>query len=241
MVIANLIKDKLASVQCGVVLSIADFCVEPQYQQALVMSLCRLVKQGELRKISKGKYYKPKKSIFGTLTPNAEETVKDFLQKDNQTIGYITGTAAFAQMGLTTQISSAILIGTNKYRGKLSRGENTISFLLQPNPIRDEDISLLRILDAIRLFKEIPASSPDEVIRQIMVLVSKLSKLEQERLVELAIKYPPFVKAIMGAIMEQVGVVTLSYRLRYSLNGVTYYKLPISDNVLPNKKNWRIL
>lgn len=91
------------------------------------------------------------------------------------------------------------------------------------------------------MFKEIPAASPDDVIKQIIVIVSALTQCEKERLTDLSIKYPPFVKAVMGAIMEKLGMVTLSERLRFSLNGVTYYKLPISESVLSNKKNWRIL
>ena len=43
---------------------------------------------------------------------------------------YITGTAAFASMGLTTQISSSILVGTNKYRRPITRNGVKISFLL---------------------------------------------------------------------------------------------------------------
>ena len=60
MVIASLIKEKLSSTPAGVVLTTRDFGVEMRYQPALAKALNRLVHQGELQKIAKGKYYIPK-------------------------------------------------------------------------------------------------------------------------------------------------------------------------------------
>ena len=121
MVIASLIKEKLSLTPAGVVLTTRDFGVEMRYQPALAKALNRLVHQGELQKIAKGKYYIPKKTIFGNLKPADSELVKDFLEQNGKIVGYITGTAAFASLGLTTQISSAILVGTNKYRRPITR------------------------------------------------------------------------------------------------------------------------
>jgi predicted transcriptional regulator of viral defense system len=81
-----------------------DFNVKSQYKVAIVRLLSRLVAKGELEKISKGRYYKPRKTMFGTLKPAPPGIAKDFLEKESLLIGYITGTAAFAMMGLTTQI-----------------------------------------------------------------------------------------------------------------------------------------
>ena len=61
MVIARRIKEKLSSTPAGVVLTIKDFGVEMRHQPALAKALSRLVLQGELQKIAKGKYYVPKK------------------------------------------------------------------------------------------------------------------------------------------------------------------------------------
>lgn len=239
MLIADQIKERLKSVPDGVVLTLKDFNVAPQYEIALVKSLSRLVAKGELEKISKGRYYKPRKTMFGTLKPAPSEIAKDFLEKEGQLIGYITGTAAFAMMGLTTQITSSIMIGSNKYRRPLKRREYNISFLLQPNQINEKNIPLLRILDAIRLIRKIPAVTPNECIIRLAQLITSLSKKDQEELCALAELYTPYVRALLGAIMEMNNMDT--YNLKTSLSGVTKYKLPISDGVLPTKQNWNIL
>jgi len=239
MIIGDEIKKKISATPDGLILTIGDFNVDMQYQNALVKTLNRLVAQGTLERLSKGKYYKPRKTIFGTLKPVPEEITKDFLEKNGKLIGYITGVSAFASMGFTTQITSSIMIGTNRYRRPLSRGEYNISFLLQHNPITKENIPLLRILDAIRLIRDIPANSPDSVVTQLGSLAKAFDKSEQKELMLLAENYTSYVRALLGAIMEYNGI-DAEY-LRKGLNGTTYYKLPISEQALPNKQNWNIL
>ena len=142
-------------------------------------------------------------------------------------------------MGLTTQISSSILIGTNKYRRPITRNGVKVSFLLQENTITSSNIPLLRILDALRLIKEIPATSPDECLTNILKAINALPDARKKELAELSLAYTPYVKALLGAIFENLGLDTEI--ISRTLNGVTSYKLPISDKVLSNKRNWNII
>ncbi len=239
MIITRQIKKKLSSTPAGVVLTTKDFGVGMRYQPALSKALSRLVFQGELQKVAKGRYYIPKNTIFGKLKPSDSELVKEFLERDGKTVGYITGTAAFASIGLTTQISSSILIGTNKYRRPITRGGLKISFLLQENVITQSNIPLLRILDAMRLIKKIPASSPDESVKKVCSTIKALPDDKKKKLAKLALTYTPYVRALLGAIYENMGYDTGV--ISRSLNGLTSYKLSVSDKVLSNKRNWNIL
>ena len=74
MVIGNEVKKKIADTPDGIILTIGDFNVPMQYQGALVKALNRLTNQGTLQRLSKGKYYKPRKTIFGTLKPVPEKS-----------------------------------------------------------------------------------------------------------------------------------------------------------------------
>lgn len=239
MNIAEKIKKTLAKTDDGVVLTPSDFDIPISQQPSLIVSLNRLVAKGTLKRLSRGKYYKPKDSIFGVLPPDTYQKVKEFIVKDAQVIGYITGTNAFAKFGLTTQISGEITIGTNTYRRPRSRGMDKISFVLQPNPIREEEIDLYVILDALRFINEIPATTPSEVVEILIKVIRRLPKLQQKRLQELAMPYTPFVRALLGAIYERLSLPIKA--LKASLNGTTYYKLHIDNDVLPTKSNWRIL
>ncbi len=238
MVIGEQIKQIIASFPDGVVFTISDFGFDPGNDSALAKALSRMAASGELCKVSKGKYYKPKETLLGKMKPAGIEIVKDFLEKDGQIIGYITGPQAFAEMGLTSQISSAIMIGSGKYRRPLQRGEYRITFLKQDNPITNDNIGLLRILDAIKLIREIPAVSPDAACKAIISLIRSLPPQSTVELEKLSLAYTSYVRALLGAILEYIGRPTTT--VRKSLNGVTSYKLPVSESVLPNKSNWNI-
>lgn len=239
MVITRQIKETLEAMPQGRVFSISDFSIPREYQPALVKALSRMVADGDIRKVAKGKYYKPRQTMFGVLKPSVMEVVKDLLERNGKPVGYITGTAAFAQMGLTTQITSAITIGTNKYRRPLNRDGYSVSFLVQPNEITEENIPLLRILDALRLLRDIPAVSPDDCVRGVCRLVAALSVSERGELASLSRAYTPYVRALLGAVLECIG--SESFGLRETLNGVTSYKLPVSAQALPTKSAWNIV
>ena len=239
MTLAKQIRDRVLQLKEGTVVTLADFELPMEQQPALNVTLNRLVAEGVLRRLSKGKFYRERVSMFGPLPPSETEVVKDFLTRNGQTVGYITGTQAFAEMGLTTQISSKLLVGTNKYRRAVRRGQYTVSFLLQPNPIKDDEIGMYRILDALRLVREIPAVTPDEAVKFLMELIGWMKEEERKRLVALAQAYTPYVRALLGAMLEQKGLPT--YDLKRRLNGVTSYKIPVTESVLPNKKEWRIV
>lgn len=238
MIIGEQIKRKIDSFPAGVVFTISDFDFDPSNDPALAKALSRMAASGKLCKVSKGKYYKPQETILGKIKPSTSEIVKDFLEKDGEIIGYITGPQVFATMGLTSQISSAIMIGSNKYRRPLRRGEYKISFLKQDNLISKDNIEFLRILDAIKLIREIPAASPDAACKAIISLIQSLSPQSTGELERLSLSYTGYVRALLGAMLEYIGRPTAI--VRKSLNGVTSYKLPISEAILPNKSSWKI-
>ena len=153
---------KIKGIGAGVIFGYADLDLPTEVQSAALMTISRMVADGTLRKVGKGKFYKPVVSRLGEMPPMIEQLTKDLIFKDGERIGYITGIPAFSQMGLTTQISSKIVIGAARYRRPLKRGGYEISYTIQPNEITEDSIPLLRILDALKNIKKIPAATPDE-------------------------------------------------------------------------------
>ena len=205
------------------------------------VALDTLVAAGKLRKLDRGRYYRPKETILGEMEPDIEEVLSDLVyNKNHKIIGYLTGTIVFAQLGLTTQITTQIQIGVKKYRRSARRGRYTVTFVEQPNPIKKEDVELFRLLDAIRFIKDIPATTPEEAIERMLFLVGRLSEQKQKRLVKLALNYKPYVRALLGAIMEKnLADETLVTQLRKSLNDSTMFRFQISEEIIPAAK-WNI-
>lgn len=227
--------------QVNAVFSISTFVRNGMTYYKARKALDELEKRGVIHKLDKGRYYKTQQTMFGEIRPPVEQVIGDLLvDRNRQVIGYLTGTIAFNQMGLTTQISSLIQIGKKKYRKPIKRGEYSVAFIVQPNTITRDNIPLLQLLDALRFVREIPDTIPDENIEQLIFLIEKLSKERQRKMANLALLYTPYVRALLGAILEKLGREELTKTLKKSLNDFTHYNLHLSEDVLPTKNKWNI-
>lgn len=234
----EVILQKIEAIGTGIVFGYADLDLPTDVQNAALMTISRMVADGMLRKVGKGRFYKPVVSRLGEMPLMIEELTKDLIYKDGERIGYITGIPAFSQMGLTTQISSKIVIGAARYRRPLKRGGYEVSYTIQPNEITEDSIPLLRILDALKSIKKIPAATPDDIVGNIQRQLENLTENQRKNLVSYALNYPPSVRALTGVLLESIGYE--SYHIKEALNPFTKYSLGISETLLPNQSNWNI-
>jgi len=237
----DIITDKINRLPTGYIFTYDYFYPEVDKPDALSKALSRMVREGRLRKLSPGRFYKPRVTDFGELKPESYQIVKDLLNQNGKITGYLTGYSVYNQLGLTTQVSGIIQIGTNEPRKNITRGIYKIRFIKQPNSITKESIPLLRILDAISKIKEIPDSTVDQSCRILIELIRKLTDSDQKSLIKLARKYNPATRALAGAIFENYFGATRPEVLSKSLNPSTEYKFGISERALPNKQKWNIL
>ena len=241
MKITDIVINKINRLKSGYVFTYSDFDIPVAKSEALKKTLSRLVKSGKIVRLSKGQFYKPKIREFGNLRPHEYQVVKDLLEEDNRVTGYLTGVSAFNRLGLTTQVSNTIQIGTNISKTARKRGKYTIRFILQKNAITKDNITLLQILDSIRFIKRIPDSDVSKACSQIMSIVSKLNESDRVTMARLALKYNPGTRALVGAIIDQVSSSDITIALFKSLNPVSWFTFNISDEVLGNKVKWRIV
>lgn len=224
----------------GYVFTYDELGFESNKTNAVIIALNRLVKENKLRKLSKGRYYKPIITEFGEIQPDTFQVVKDLLQKNNKAIGYLTGFSVFNSLFLTTQVSNTIQIGCNHEKKAIYRGNYKIRFIKQYNNITKENISLLQILDSIRLIKEIPGTTQDKSCKRLIAIIQELVPEKQNQLKKLALKYNASTKALLGAILDMLKNNIETQILFESLNPVTSYSFSISEKTLPTKTKWRI-
>jgi hypothetical protein len=225
----------------GYVFTYSDFVNEVNNKEAIIKSLNRMAASGKISKLSKGKFYKPENTVFGALQPNQYQVVKDLLEEDGKTIGYLTGYSIYNQLGLTTQVSNTIQIGKNEVRSKFKRERYTISFIKQKNTITKDNIPFLQVLDAARYIKKIPDTSIDAACIRLLNIVKELSDKDVSTLIRLAQKYPPATRALIGAILDEVEKQPLTNSLMKSLNPISKYNLKGADKVLSLTEKWNIV
>ena len=208
-------------------------------KSSVAIELSRLFKKGVIKKVSKGKFYKPKIRAFGEVEPSSEEKVFSYLDKSETS--YETGLNAFRQLGLTTQIAKTKTIATNKTYRKIALDNLLLQFIPKRVDAPKEDIYLLQILDALKDIKKIPATTPENAFIYLKNIIQKESKINQEKLAEYAMNYTPRTRALLGAILKEIGLWEQAYSLKGSLNPLTKYKIGIDTTVLPSKNYWNII
>ncbi|MBT0811568.1 hypothetical protein KIH41_09795 [Litoribacter ruber] len=241
MKIAEYISSTIDRLPKGYIFTYSDFITEVEKKEAVIKALNRMVASGKIAKLSKGKYYKPESTPFGRLQPSQGQVVKDLLEEDGKITGYLTGYSIYNQLGLTTQVSSTIQIGKNQIRPNLKRERYTISFVRQKNTITKDNIPLLQLLDAIRYVKKIPDATIEGSCRRFLAIIKGFSEKEINTLVRLALKYPPATRALLGALLEQMGQGKLAKPLLESLNPITKYKIPGAGSTLTTAEKWNIV
>jgi Family of unknown function (DUF6088) len=234
------IQFKLNRFAKGYVFTYADFSTEVKSKEAIIKALNRMVVNGKLQKLAKGKYYKPEETIFGTLAPNEYQTVKDLLECDGKPIGYLTGLSMYATLGLSTQISNTIQIGRNDARPQLKRDQYIIKFIVQKNSITKENIKALQYLDAIRFIKKIPDTTNAQVCTRLLAILKKINAIDLTTLINLSKNYPASTRALLGALLEALGNTKHTAILRATLNPITSYQLTGLEKTLPNAISWNI-
>lgn len=233
------ILNALNKFKVGYVFTYDELGLEPKRTNAVIIALNRMVKDNKLRKLSKGKYYKPKITEFGELKPDTYQVVKDLLQKNGKIIGYLTGFSVFNSLFLTTQVSNTIQIGCNNEKKAFTRDIYRIKFIKQPNRINKDNIPVLQILDSIRLIKEIPDTDQNQSCKRLIQIIKELSPDNLNKLKKLVLKYNASTRALTGAILDMVES-NNTKSIYESLNPATTYKFSISEQILSTKDKWKI-
>lgn len=241
MKIAEYILNTVDRLPKGYVFTYEDFMQEVKSKEAAIKALNRLAASGKISKLSKGKYYKPEKTVFGELEPGQYQVVKDLLEDNGKPIGYLTGFSIYNKLGLSTQVGNTIQIAKNEVRPAFKRSRYTIRFLKQKNTITKENIPLLQLLDALSQIKKIPDTTIEKACKRFLSLLKPLSDSEEKTLVRLAQKYNPATRALLGAMLEELGKTNYLEALFTSLNPITKYKLPGVEKVLSTTEKWNIV
>ena len=234
------LKKIIDSFPLGFVFTSNDFHMLVENPKKINKVLNDFVSQDYLRKISKGRFYKPHIGKCGESLPDIYQTVKDLLVRNGKMIGYLTGYAIFNDLMLTTQAPTILQIGMHKEKRAIVRSNYRIHFFKQENSITKSTIPLLRLLDCLRFFKIIPDITPDSACQRIICLLKSLDEQQITKIKRLALNYTPQAIALLGAMLETINPADDTDSLYKKLNQLTVYKLYISKNYLPTQKKWNI-
>jgi len=239
--VAKYIRNTIDRLPKGYVFTYEDFDIDVKKKEAIIKALNRMVDSGRISKLAKGKYFKPEKTPFGVLQPSQEQIVKDLLDEDGKTVGYLTGYSIYNKLGLTTQVSNIIQIGKNQTRPKFKRERYIISFVKQKNTITKKNVPLLQILDSIKYIKKFPDTNVKTSCLRFLEILKGLNLDKQKELIRLSLKYPPSTRALLGALLDEIQEKPITFTLKESLNPITKYEISNVNKILTKTSDWNIL
>jgi hypothetical protein len=217
-----------------------ELTIPAQQYPSAAKVLERLQQKGLIRKLSKGIFYKPKTTVFGEKRPGEEQVLKPYLYREGQRIAYITGTYLYNQMGLTTQVPAVIQIASRERRIFVNRGTVHATAVKSYVDVTEDNYQLLGLLDVLKDLKDIPDVYMQAAIGIIIDQIQQLIESKLKEIVGYALKYPPRVRALLGAVLSSIGKGAIAKALKESLNPLTVFKLGINDTLLPSAAEWNI-
>jgi hypothetical protein len=191
---------------------------------AVTQALSRLARKGFIERIGKGLYYRPRKTAFGPSRPHPNLIQKLPLKGKAM---FPAGTAAANLLGFTTQIPAKQEFATTG--GSLPRtiiGKDARLHTRRPEAWKKLSETEAALLDFIRSRGMTSELSPDDTIRKLLGMLGE--KGRYEKLVQIAASEPPRVRAILGAIGQQLKKEeALQKKLRASINPLSRFDFGI--------------
>ena len=202
---------------------------------AVAQALSRLTRDGAIERLSKGVYYRNRQTVLGKSRPNPAAMQK--LASPKKTV-FPSGIAAANLLGFTTQTAKRAELATSGL--SLPRklvGSDALIHTRRPEAwasLTDIDAALLDFLRQAGRSSEL---SPEETVSKLKALLAEGGQFE--RLLKVAATEPPRVRAILGAVGEQIGKAPKALRqLRASLNPFSRFDFGVLS-ALPNARAWQ--
>lgn len=240
MRVAQKIEEQIQQLPDDTTFRYKTLMVERNEYTAAAKTLERLIKKNIIKRISPGMFYKPKHTVFGTLKPNEQEILRNYLFENGKRIAYITGLSLYNRLGLTTQVSKIIKIASRDKRIFASAGNIKGKAVKSYVDVTDDNYYLLELLDALKDFNRIPDLDAHSAVTLLANKLKKMNRKELDKTVNLALKYPPRVRALLGAILEMCASGVNITSLKNSLNPLSDYQCRVPKNLLPNASDWKL-
>jgi len=202
---------------------------------ATAQALSRLSRAGEIERLSKGIYYRPRQTAFGKSRPNPSAIRK--LAGRRKTM-FPSGLAAANLLGFTTQSARRSEIATSAM--SLPRkliGADAVIHTRRPESWAGLPTADAALLDFLRHGGKSSELSPAETIDRTIALLAEQGRFD--RLLKVADTEPPRVRALLGALGQQLGKSPAALRrLRESLSPFSRFDFRVFRG-LPHAREWQ--
>lgn len=212
---------------------LADF--EGMPFTAVAQALSRLARQGVIQRLGKGLYYRSRQTAFGQSKPSSAHIRSLPVRRRGV---FPAGVGAANLLGFTTQNPARVEVATDGLSlPRLIVGKETVIHTRRPESWRALSETDAALLDFMRNRGESSELSPEETVSKLLDYFREEGRFE--RLLKVALSEPPRVRAILGAIGQQLGQPeSRLLTLRKSLNPLSRFDFG-TLGVLEYAREWQ--
>jgi hypothetical protein len=187
---------------------------------AVAQALSRLARQGVIQRLGKGLYYRPRPTAFGVSRPNTAQVRSLPVPRKGV---FPAGVAAANVLGFTTQNPARVEVATNGLSlPRLIVGKETVIHTRRPESWQALSETDAALLDFLRNRGKLSELSAEETVAKLLDYFREPGRFE--RLLAVAPSEPPRVRAMLGAIGQQLGQPERRLsELRKSLNALSRF------------------
>ena len=205
VIIANkLLKEKLS-----------DIPINAYYK-----SIERMIKKGELEKISKGVYCRPKVTKFGKISAGEENILNYYIGKENYT-GVVVGYRLYNKYGITTQVSSTVKVYSNilEEERKVIKNVEIKKINIKISPKTKKAIEQLEILENYNKIEDIDKNN-------LLCLHKTIAKEYSDEVFMNVLKNMKYKKRTIAYLQRILNSRNVENTLSKFLNKTSKYKIP---------------
>ena len=188
-------------------------------EQTFYKSLERMAKNGKLVHLTKGLYYRPKISRFGTI-PITDEEISDHYLKAGH--GVMVGYRMYNKKGITTQIGKQVEILSNTLMEEKKNIQN-VSVRKISVELNRETVPIIETLEILQDYRRIEDMNVAAMAAYLNHFAEFYSDVAADHVLE-RVKYKKSTIAFLETILNCMGI----------RNTLGKYLSPMSDYKIPN-------
>ena len=202
---------------------------------AVAQALSRLSREGVIQRLGKGLYYRPRQTTLGLSKPNPSQLSALPIGRHRV---FPAGIAAANLLGFTTQNAGLLEVATDGLSlPRLIIGKDTVVHTRRPESWRELSEVDAAILDFLRNRGETSELPADETVSRLLGYFRETGRFD--RILNIATSEPPRVRALIGAIGQQLGQSDEKLTcLRESLNKLSRFEFGCLSG-LKHAREWQ--
>lgn len=196
---------------------------EDMTEAAFYKTLERFCQSGSLVHLTKGLYYKPKKSRFGIVPIREQDIVTHYIGNQK---GLVVGYKLYNEKGLTTQISKQTEVFSNHVPGQRKTIQNVVVKNISCD-LNEERVAVIETLEILQNYSKIE----DVNKKALITYMEKFAQSYSDKAAVYVLEHMKYKKATIAFLESFLEYLNVNNSLKQFLSSMSVYAIPTMEEI----------